>query len=103
MSRVMSAAVLAVAFIAAAPSVVWADMSKPVITAFKGQVVVSSDELPTGKNDKDTIAKIKKAQVKELTGTANDDVTSWNFHYTAFLSKTGAKNLKMEFVKGDKL
>ena len=33
-----------------------ADMSEPVITAFKGQVVVSKDELPTGKNDKDTIA-----------------------------------------------
>ena len=101
--RVMSAAVMAVAFIAAAPSAVWADMSKPVIGAFKGQVVVSSDELPTGKNDKDTIAKIKKAQVKELTGTASDDVTSWNFHYTAFLSKTGASHLKMEFMKGDKL
>ena len=78
-------------------------MSKPVISAFKGQVVVSSDELPTGKNDKDTIAKIKKAQVKELTGTASEDVTSWNFHYTAFLSKTGASHLKMEFMKGDKL
>lgn len=101
--RVMSAAVMAVAFIAAAPSAVWADMSKPVISAFKGQVVVSSDELPTGKNDKDTIAKIKKAQVKELTGTASEDVTSWNFHYTAFLSKTGANHLKMEFMKGDKL
>jgi hypothetical protein len=101
--RVMSAAVMAVAFIAASPSAVWADMSKPVISAFKGQVVVSSDELPTGKNDKDTIAKIKKAQVKELTGSASDDVTSWNFHYTAFLSKTGANHLKMEFMKGDKL
>jgi hypothetical protein len=99
----MTAAVVAMAALSAAPQAVWADMSKPVISAFKGQVVVSSDELPTGKNDKDTIAKIKKAQVKELTGAASEDVTSWNFHYTAFLSKTGAKNLKMEFMKGDKL
>ena len=101
--RVMSAAVMAVAFIAAAPSAVWADMSKPVIGAFKGQLVISSDELPTGKNDKDTIAKIKKAQVKELTGTASEDVTSWNFHYTAFLSRPGAKILKMGCMKGNKL
>jgi hypothetical protein len=99
----MSAAVMAVAFIAAAPNSVWADMSRPVISAFKGQLVVSSDELPTGKNDKDTIAKIKKAQVKELTGTASEDVTSWTFHYTSFLSKGGTNHLKMEFMKGDKL
>jgi hypothetical protein len=98
----MSAAVLAVALMSA-PQALWADVSKPVIGAFKGQLVVTNEELPTGKNDKDTIAKIKKAQLKELTGAANEDVTSWNFHYTAFLTKTGAKNLKMEFLKGDKL
>jgi hypothetical protein len=102
MSRMMSAAVLAVALMSA-PQALWADVSKPVIGAFKGQLVVTNEELPTGKNDKDTIAKIKKAQLKELTGAANEDVTSWNFHYTAFLTKTGAKNLKMEFLKGDKL
>ncbi|HUS32253.1 MAG TPA: hypothetical protein VMZ53_27320 [Kofleriaceae bacterium] len=98
----MSAAVIAVA-VAATTQPVLADMSRPVISAFKGQLVVSKDELPTGKNDKDTIAKIKKEQLKELTGTPGEDNTSWNFHYTAFLSKTGAKNLKMEFMKGDKL
>ena len=104
MSRMMSAAVVAVALVATAPQMGWADVSKPVISAFKGQVVITSEEeLPAGKNDKETIAKIKKAQLKELTGTASEDVTSWNFHYTAFLSKTGAKNLKMEFMKGDKL
>lgn len=102
MSRMMSAAVLAVALMSA-PQALWADVSKPVISAFKGQLVVTNEELPSGKNDKETIAKIKKAQLKELTGTASDDVTSWNFHYTAFLSKTGSKNLKMEFIKGDKL
>jgi hypothetical protein len=102
MSRMMSAAVLAVALMSA-PQTLWADVSKPVISAFKGQLVISNQELPTGKNDKDTIAKIKKAQLKEITGAPNEDVTSWNFHYTAFLTKTGAKNLKMEFLKGDKL
>ena len=101
--RVMSAAVLAVAVVLLTSQSVSADMSRPVITAFKGQIVVSKDELPVGKNDKDTIAKIKKEQLKEVTGKPQDDVQSWYFHYTAFLSKTGAKSLKMEFMKGDKL
>lgn len=103
MSRMISAAMVAMALVASQSTAVWADVSKPVISAFKGQLVVTSEDLPTGKNDKDTIAKIKKVQLKEITGTASDDVTSWNFHYTAFLTKTGAKNLKMEFLKGDKL
>ncbi len=101
--RVMSAAVLAVAVVVATGHPASADMSKPVISAFRGQFVVTQDELPDGKNDKDTIAKIKKAQLKELTGTAQEDVTSWSFHYTAFLTKTGAKNLKMRFMKGKQL
>ena len=100
--RMMSAAVFAMAVVAASQPAL-ADMSKSVISSFRGQFVVSQDELPEGKNDKDTIAKIKKAQLKELTGTAQEDVTSWSFHYTAFLTKTGAKNLKMRFMKGKQL
>ena len=103
MSRqLMSAAVFAVAVVASAQPAL-ADMSRPVIAAFKGQFVVSTDELPTGKNDKDTIAKIKKAQLKELTGQPGEENVTWNFHYTAFLTKTGAKNLKMHFMKGKQL
>jgi hypothetical protein len=104
MSRqLMSAAVIAVAVVVATAQPVLADMSRPVISAFRGQFVVSTDELPTGKNDKDTIAKIKKAQLKELTGQPGEDNVTWNFHYTAFLTKTGAKNLKMHFMKGKQL
>ena len=103
MSRqLMSAAVFAVAVVASSQPAL-ADMSRPVIAAFKGQFVVSTDELPTGKNDKDTIAKIKKAQLKELTGQPGEENVTWNFHYTAFLTKTGAKNLKMHFMKGKQL
>jgi len=104
MSRqLMSAAALAVVVVLATVQTASADMSRGVISAFKGQFVVSKDELPTGKNDKDTISKIKKEQLKELDGTPGEDNTIWNFHYTAFLSKTGAKNLKMQFMKGGKL
>jgi len=99
--RMMSAAVLAAALVVS--GVASADMSRPVISAFKGQLIVSKAELPEGKNDKDTIAKIKAAKVVALTGEAQEDVTYWNFHYTAFLSKTGAQKLKMEFYNGKQL
>jgi hypothetical protein len=101
--RVMSAAALAIALVVATTTVSFADMTKGVISAFRGQLVISKGELPVGKNDKDTIAKIKKEQLKEITGQASEDVTSWYFSYTAFLTKTGSKNLKMEFLKGGKL
>ena len=101
--RVLSAAALALAFIAATTQPSFADMSRGVIAAFKGQLVISNGELPVGKNDKDTIAKIKKAQLKEIKGETSEDVTSWYFQYTAFLTKTGSKTLKMEFMKNGKL
>ncbi len=99
----MSAAALAFAVVAATSAPVYADLSKPVTAAFKGQLVVSKGDLPTGKNDKDTIAKIKKEQIKEVSGSPKGDVTAWTFHYTAFLSKTGSKNLKLQFLKGGNL
>lgn len=102
MSRLMSAAVIAAAAVLAG-GIASADMSKAVIGAFRGQLVISKDELPEGKNDKDTIAKIKGARLTELVGTpTGEDVTSWHFHYTAFLNKTGAKTLKMEFYRDGK-
>ena len=101
--RVISAAALAVAFVVATTTVSFADMTKGVISAFRGQLVISKGELPSGKNDKDTIAKIKKERLTEITGETSEDVTSWYFSYTAFLTKTGAKDLKMEFMKGGKL
>jgi hypothetical protein len=100
--RVMSAAVFAVA-VAAAAQPAFADVSRNVISAFRGQLVVTKDDLPEGKNDKDTISKIKAAQLKSLEGTPKGDVTGWNFHYTAFLTKTGANHLKVEFLNGNKL
>ena len=102
MTRTMSAAVFAVA-LAASAQPVFADVSRTVISAFHGQLVVTKDELPEGKNDKDTISKIKSAQLKSVEGTAKGDVTGWNFHYTAFLTKTGATHLKLDFMNGDKL
>ena len=76
--------------------------SRSVIAAFKGQLVISKAELSEGKNDKDTIAKIRSENLKELKGEERNDVMQWNFHYTAFLTKTGNSTLKMEFYRDGK-
>lgn len=98
----MSARTLIVSIIVglALTGVAAAEVSKSVIAAFRGQLVVTKGELPEGKNDKDTIAKIKSSKLAELAGETRDDVTYWNFHYAAFLSKTGSTTLKMEFYDG---
>jgi hypothetical protein len=81
-----------------------AKQATKVIAAFRGQLVVTKEELPEGKDANDTIAKIKKARLTELVGTPmNNEVTAWHFHYAAFLNKTGAKSLKMEFLLGEDL
>lgn len=99
-ARVLALLVLAV-LVSGQPA--FADMSRDVIAAFRGQLVVSKDELPEGKNAKDAIAKIKAAHLKQLTGEQNQNVVSWRFHYTAFLTKTGAKTLKLNFLRGGKI
>lgn len=99
--RLMSAAVLAVAVVASGTAAY--ALSNSVISAFHGQLVISKDELPEGKNDHDTITKIRAANLKELEGEPHGDVTGWTFHYTAFLNRTGATTLKMWFLKGDQL
>lgn len=100
MTRLTSASFLAVALLAG--GIASAEISKGVINSFRGQLVISKTELPEGKNDKDTISKIKAARLSELSGEENDDVASWQFHYTAFLSKTGSSSLKMEFYRDGK-
>ena len=101
--RVTAAAfVAAVTLTSGTAGVAHADVSRGVISAFTGQIVLTKDDLPEGKNDKDTIAKIKAAQLKVVEGTDNDKVMYWHFKYTAFLTRTGSANLKLEFYTDDK-
>jgi len=95
-------AVIVAAVAVFAGGVASADMSKAVIAAFRGQLVITKGELPEGKSDKDTITKIKAAQLHELAGQVNGDVKQWTFNYAAFLSKSGATSLKLEFWKEGK-
>jgi hypothetical protein len=97
--HIVSVVVLTAAMLIGGLGDAFADMSKNVISAFRGQLIISKGDLPEGKNDKDTIAKIKAAKVTVIEGETRDDVTYWHFSYAAFLSKTGAAKLKMEFYK----
>jgi hypothetical protein len=99
--RLMSSVVVLVIALVAG-GLAQAEMSRNVISAFKGQLVISKAELSEGKNDRETIAKIKSESLKELAGETADEVTSWQFHYTAFLKQTGATTLKMEFYRDGK-
>jgi hypothetical protein len=99
--RLMSAAVVLAASLGWG-GVASADVSKGVITAFHGELVITKGDLPEGKTEKETITKIKTDRLKELTGEARDDVVYWHFHYTAFLTKAGSSLLKMEFYTTDK-
>ena len=104
MSRILPALLVMIGFVAA-PTAAFADLSKKVIAAFKGQIVVTSDPLPTGegKDDKATIAEIKQLRLSSVGGRTNaESVTAWQFRYTAFLSKLGATSLKFEFYSGNK-
>lgn len=94
--------VFTAALLASLAGVARADVSPGVISAFRGQLVVTKDELPEGKNNADTIAKIKAAALKVVEGKQNDDVMYWHFHYTAFLKFTGNANLKLDFYTDDK-
>ncbi|MEZ4359164.1 MAG: hypothetical protein R3B48_03215 [Kofleriaceae bacterium] len=85
------------------PTAAHANLSKKVITAFKGKIVVSDGGMPDASDDKETIDAIKKAQLASIEGEKNaDDVTVWRFSYAAFLSKTGPTSLKMVFYTDDK-
>jgi hypothetical protein len=99
--HVMSAVVLVAAAVGWG-GIASADMSRNVIAAFRGELVITKGELPEGKTEKDTIAKIKTERLKELTGEAKDDVVYWHFHYTAFLSKPGSSLLTMKVYTNDK-
>jgi hypothetical protein len=88
----------------AVAAVAHAEPSRNVISAFKGQLVISKDEQPPeGKNDADTIKKIKAAALKELVGEPKGEITLWQFHYWAFLNQTGSSKLKLEFMNGKQL
>jgi hypothetical protein len=79
-----------------------AEVSDAVVAAFRGKIVLSRRAVAEGASDRETIAKLKAAQLTELTGTATDEGQLWRFHYTAFLKKAGNVGLRIRYVSGEK-
>jgi len=84
-----------------ASGVARAALSDAVVAAFKGKVVLTRGAVAEGATDKETIARLKAAQVSELNGAPGDDGRLWTFHYTVFVKKTGNVGLTLQFVSGE--
>jgi hypothetical protein len=100
--RIVSSLVSFVVVLALAAAASAASLSDAVVAAFRGKVVLSRAAVAPGANDKETIAKVKAAQLPELVGKSTDEGQSWRFHYTAFLKKTGNVGLTLRFISGEK-
>jgi len=79
-----------------------AELSDAVVAAFRGKIVLTRAAVPEGATDKETIAKLKAAQLTELVGSSKGEGQEWRFHYTAFLKKTGNLALKVRYISGEK-
>ena len=78
-----------------------AALSDAVVAAFRGKLVLTRAAVPEGANDKETIARLKAAQLTEIVGASTDDGEVWRYHYAAFLKKTGNVGLKVRYVSGE--
>lgn len=97
--RIVAALVVVLALISTANA---AELSEAVVAAFRGKIVLSRVAVVPAANDKETIAKLRAAQLPELTGKTTDEGQTWRFHYTAFLKKTGNEGLRVRFISGEK-
>lgn len=77
---------------------VLADYNKAVSTALAGQLLITRGEQLAGKNDKETIARLKSANLKEVTSDSQNGEIEWRFYYTAFLKQSGVGSLRLEFL-----
>jgi hypothetical protein len=96
--------VAAGALLIAGAGISQADISQKVQKTFRGQVLITTDQLPVQMStDKETIALYKKANAKYLTHSDVDGVATWSFHYTAFFKKKcGTDRLSFDFYTDDK-
>jgi hypothetical protein len=77
------------------------DVSENVLAAFRGKLVLSKDAVATSGGDKEVIARLKAAQLRELVGTNGEEGASWRFHFTAFPKKLGESTFKVQFISGE--
>ncbi len=100
MSRRSVAPALTVVFVLIA-TVAQAQLPEAVVAAFRGKIVLTRAAVAPGASDKETIAKLRAAQLAEIVGASTDDGQVWRFHYAAFLKKAGNVALKMRYISGE--
>ena len=87
------------------PASAMAGKSGSVANTFKGQILISENELPDPdpEDTKGTIKLYRAQSLKVITGSVTDGVASWSFHFTAFMkSKPKTSSLTLEFYTDDK-
>ncbi len=97
--RSVAPAALVIVLLTAA--VAAAQLSEGVVAAFRGKIVLTRAAVAPGASDKETIAKLRAAQLAEIAGTPTDDGQVWRFHYAAFLKKAGNVALKVRYISGE--
>lgn len=102
MRRRLPVALLVAIALAALGATARAELSDAVVAAYRGKIILSRGAVAEGASDKETIAKLKAAQLPELPGKATDEGQTWRFHYTAFLKKTGNVGLRIKYISGEK-
>lgn len=76
-----------------------------VSKAFKGQILISAEALPSPdlEDAKGTIKAYKAQTLKTIVGAEADGVSTYRFHFTAFVkSRPNTSNLTLEFYTDDK-
>ena len=99
--RNVAPAALAFVLVLWVAAVAQAQLAEGVVAAFRGKIVLTRAAVAPGANDKDTIAKLRAAQLAEIAGASTDDGQVWRFHYTAFLKKAGNVALKLRYISGE--
>ncbi len=78
------------------------ECSTKVSSKFKGQLVITDQQLDLGGEAGDVIAAIKKKSLTTIKSEEIEDVPTWGFFFTAFLSRApGARTVSLDFFTDD--
>jgi hypothetical protein len=78
------------------------ECSAKVKAAFKGQLIVTDQQLDLGGEAADVIAAVKKKNLTVIKSEEIEDTPTWGFYFTAFMSRSpGAKSISLDFFTDD--
>lgn len=104
-SRTRLVAVVISAIALGAGGVAIAGYGKKVEKTFRGQILITADQLnlSAGDSDADAIKHCKKARLKVVTSDEEDGVATWQFYYTAFFKRHPTSGtVSLDFYTDDK-